>query len=97
MRSDDPTGDLEETEDVLTRSSTSASKSSSRQSSTDKNYILAVEEKEKCRIMYESLDVSKMWTLSTEKIVEKQIALFASNCAYEHLARFLILDVSDSI
>ncbi|KAI7907456.1 uncharacterized protein BX663DRAFT_864 [Cokeromyces recurvatus] len=48
-------------------------------------------------MMYESLDVSKMWTLSTGKIVEKQMALFASSCIYEHLAHSLILDVSDSI
>ncbi len=38
-----------------------------------------------------------MWALSTGKIVEKQMALFASSCIYEHLAHSLILDVSDSI
>lgn len=95
--SDDSTGVLEETQCILTGGITSTSKSSSRQSSTDKNYILTAEEIKKCRMMYESLEVSKMWTLSTGKIVEKQMALFASNCMYEHPVHSLILDVADSI
>ncbi|KAG1592181.1 hypothetical protein G6F47_009514 [Rhizopus delemar] len=95
--SDSSTGALEENQSVLTKNSVSTSKSSSRQPSTDKNYVLTAEEKEKCRMMYELLDVSKMWTLSTEKLVEKQMALFASNCIYEHPVHSFILDVSDSI
>ncbi|KAI7906337.1 uncharacterized protein BX663DRAFT_483091 [Cokeromyces recurvatus] len=57
--SDNPTGALEETQSVLTGISASKSKSSSRQSSTDKNYILTAKEK-KCRMMYELLNVSRM-------------------------------------
>lgn len=72
------------------------SKAGSRQTSIDKNYLLTAEEKEKCRMMYESLDVSNLWTLSTGKNVEKQMALFISGCNYEHPAHLLILDVSDS-
>ncbi|KAI9484202.1 MAG: hypothetical protein EXX96DRAFT_168772 [Benjaminiella poitrasii] len=96
--SDDSTDTLKETQSVLTESSASSSKSSStRQSSTDKNYKLTAEEKKKSRMIYESLDALKMWTLSTEKIVEKKMALFASNCIYEYSVHSLILDMSDDI
>jgi hypothetical protein len=87
-----------ETERVSTSNDTSSSKSSStRQSSTEKNYRLTAEEKNKCRIMYESLDRSNMWVLSTGTIVEKQMAAFALDCIYEHPAHSLILDVSDGV
>ncbi|CAO3687004.1 unnamed protein product [Rhizopus stolonifer] len=45
--------------------------------------------------IFENLDTTKMWTLSTGTVVEKKMKEFALVCNYEHPVHSLILDTSD--
>jgi hypothetical protein len=64
-------------------SSLTTTSSDSSSSSTTKQLKLFPDDKEKVKHMFNNLDESKMWKLSTGTIVEKKMKEFALNCTYE--------------
>lgn len=77
--------------EASTHTSSSDSESSSRttttsdssSSTTTKQLKLCPDDKEKVKGVFDSLDESKMWKLSTGTIVEHKMREFALNCTYE--------------
>ncbi|KAL7321439.1 hypothetical protein PS15m_001201 [Mucor circinelloides] len=68
-------------------SASSASIKMIKLSDTDKNSIKA---------LYDSLDKTKMWTLSTGTVVEEQMEQFALSREHEYLSHSLVFDVNDN-
>lgn len=60
-----------------------AAASSSEFSHITKQLKLCLDDKEKIKNLFDSLDKSKMWKLSTGTIVEEKMREFALNCIYE--------------
>lgn len=66
-----------------TTATSTAASSSSESSNTTKQLKLCSDDKEKIKNLFDSLDESKMWKLSTGTIVEEKMKKFALNCIYE--------------
>ncbi|GAN03423.1 hypothetical protein MAM1_0040c02876 [Mucor ambiguus] len=72
---------------TTTTATSAAASSSSESSNTTKQLKLCSDDKEKIKNLFDSLDESKMWKLSTGTIVEEKMKEFALNCIYEHCFR----------
>ncbi|CAO3593739.1 unnamed protein product [Absidia cylindrospora] len=57
---------------------------------------LSVKDKSEIGMIYNGLDESKMWTLSTGKKVETTMKLLALQCDFEHRCHSLLLDPEDT-
>lgn len=68
---------------TTTTATLTAASTSSESSNTTKQLKLCSDDKEKIKNLYDSLDESKMWKLSTGTIVEEKMKEFALNCIYE--------------
>jgi hypothetical protein len=66
-----------------TTTATATASSSSESSNTTKQLKLCSDDKEKIKNLFDNLDESKMWKLSTGTIVEEKMKEFALNCIYE--------------
>lgn len=64
-------------------SSLTTTSSNSSSSSTTKQLKLFPDDKGKVKHMFNNLNESKMWKLSSGTIVEKKMEEFALNCTYE--------------
>ncbi|KAI8645494.1 hypothetical protein BD408DRAFT_458781 [Parasitella parasitica] len=80
---------------TTTTATSTAASSSSESSNTTKQLKLCSDDKEKIKNLFDSLDESKMWKLSTGTVVEEKMKEFALNCIYEHPVHSMILDLSD--
>ncbi|KAG1145190.1 hypothetical protein G6F37_012183 [Rhizopus arrhizus] len=80
---------------TTTTATSTAASSGSESSNTTKQLKLCSDDKEKIRNLFDSLDESKMWKLSTGTIVEEKMKEFALNCIYEHPVHSMIIDLSD--
>ncbi|ORZ05280.1 hypothetical protein BCR42DRAFT_301073, partial [Absidia repens] len=61
------------------------------------NKRLSPKDKADIKMMYDGLIESKMWKLSTGKMVEKSMMDLAMKCDYEHPCHSLILDPEDRL
>ncbi|KAF7727424.1 hypothetical protein EC973_007588 [Apophysomyces ossiformis] len=77
--------------------SPSSHPSSSSSSSSRSKQSLSDVDKEAIRLIYDSLDEHRMWTLSTGKKVELVMKEMALACNFEHPCHSVILDLRDSI
>ncbi|KAI9010984.1 hypothetical protein CLU79DRAFT_891055 [Phycomyces nitens] len=59
------------------------------------SYVLTPDDKQYINNLYENLNQSNMWTLSTGTIVEKRMEELAKKCVVEHPCHSLILDLED--
>ncbi|ORZ18879.1 hypothetical protein BCR42DRAFT_411781 [Absidia repens] len=57
---------------------------------------LTPSDKLRIQAIYDTMDETKMWTLSTGKKVETTMRTLAMSCEYEHPCHSLILDVNDT-
>ncbi|KAG1393977.1 hypothetical protein G6F58_012206 [Rhizopus delemar] len=80
---------------TTTTATATAASSGSESSNTTKQLKLCSDDKEKIKNLFDSLDESKMWKLSTGTIVEEKMKEFALNCIYEHPVHSMIIDLSD--
>lgn len=68
---------------TTTTATSTASSSSSESSNTTKQLKLCSDDKEKIKNLFDSLDESKTWKLTTGTIVEEKMKEFALSCIYE--------------
>ncbi|CEP16334.1 hypothetical protein [Parasitella parasitica] len=80
---------------TTTAATTTATSTTSESSNTTKQLKLCSDDREKIKNLYDSLDESKIWKLSTGTVVEEKMKEFALNCIYEHPVHSMILDLSD--
>ncbi|GAN11802.1 hypothetical protein MAM1_0985d11403 [Mucor ambiguus] len=76
-------------------SATSTTNDMSSEAVPVKQVKLAEIDKDRIKNMYASMDKSKMWKLSTGKLVEEQMQKLALSKDHEHLAHSLVLNVQD--
>ncbi|KAK4512003.1 uncharacterized protein ATC70_004002 [Mucor velutinosus] len=80
---------------VISTTSSSSSNSISTDDAVPVKHKLTNQDKQKIKNMYIGLDKTKMWKLSTGKVVEEEMMKLAISKDHEHLCHSLIMDVRD--
>lgn len=79
-----------------TKASTgSSSRDSMKESTSTLPSKISLIDKEKIISLYKQMDETKMWKLSTGKLVELQMLKMVESCNFEHPAHSFILDTED--